>query len=59
MNYGLQPQPGHVAAMRAALNTIRMANTEVAVLGMPAGVSGGRGSGRAASADPAFQSGGW
>ena len=60
MNYGLQPQPAHIQAMRAALNTVRMANTEVALLGMPAGVSGGRGgSGRAASADPAFQSGGW
>jgi hypothetical protein len=59
MNYGLQPQPAHVQAMRAALNTIRMANTEIATLGMPAGVSGRAGSGRAASADPAFQSGRW
>lgn len=59
MNYGLQPQPAHIQAMRAALNTIRLANTEVATLSMPAGVSGRAGSGRAASADPSFQTGGW
>ena len=59
MNYGQQPQPAMVNAARAALNTIRMANTQISQLGMPAGVSGRGGSGRAASADPAFQSGGW
>lgn len=59
MNYGQQPNPGHAALMKAALATIRAANTQVSTLGMPAGVSGRRGSGIAASADPRFQSGWW
>ncbi len=60
MNYGQQPNPGHVAALRASLNTLRQANTQIATLDMPAGVTGRRGgSGVAASASPAFQSGGW
>lgn len=42
MNYGLDPRPAHVSAMRAALNVIRMANTQVATLGMPAGLGGRR-----------------
>lgn len=42
MAYGLDPKPSHVGAMRAALNVIRMANTQVAELNMPAGVSGRR-----------------
>lgn len=42
LNYGLDPKPGHVAAMKAALNTIRQSNTQIAALQMPAGLPGMR-----------------
>ena len=38
MSYGLQARPDHVAAMRVAINTIRLANTQIPQLGMPAPV---------------------
>jgi hypothetical protein len=40
MDWGLDPKPAHVAAMKAAMNTIRVANTAIATLRMPAGLSG-------------------
>lgn len=42
MGAGGDPKPSHVQAMRAALNTIRMANTQVPSLQMPAGLPGMR-----------------
>lgn len=59
MAYGLPARQDHVAAMRMALNTIRMANVQMTTLSMPAAVSGPQRSGVAASADPAFMSGMW
>lgn len=44
-DWGMTPKPAHVLAARAALNTIRMANVQIAQLSMPAGVSGQRRSG--------------
>src|SRR3954469_6068785 len=43
MNYGMDPRPSLVGAMRVALNTLRMANVQVSGLGMPAGLGGGWG----------------
>src|SRR3954468_12994606 len=40
MNYGMDPRPSLVGAMRVALNTLRMANVQVSALGMPAGLGG-------------------
>jgi hypothetical protein len=40
MDWGLDPKPAHVAAMKAALNTIRVSNTQIASLRMPPGLSG-------------------
>lgn len=40
MNYGQDPRPAHAAAYRQATNVIRMANVQVAVLGMPSGLRG-------------------
>jgi hypothetical protein len=59
MNYAQQPNPGHVAAMKAAMNTIRIANTQISTLSMPPGVVGRRGSGVSADTSPSFQSGRW
>lgn len=36
---GADPKPSHVSAMRAALNTIRLANTQIPAARMPAGLS--------------------
>jgi hypothetical protein len=57
MNYGQTPSPSNVAAMRVALNTIRMANAQIPMQQMPA-LGGRRGSGIAAGSSPSFQSGG-
>jgi hypothetical protein len=60
MNYGLDPRPAHVMAMRQAMNTLRMANTRVSQAMMPAGVGASGGSGSvAASGSTAFNSGLW
>lgn len=60
MNYGMPTRPDHVAAMKAALNTIRVANAQISTMGMPGGLAGQRRyGGVAASADPRFQSGWW
>jgi hypothetical protein len=59
MNYGQTPQPALVGRMRAAVNVLRMANTQIPDLAMPAGVAGRLGSSVAASASPGFQTGGW
>jgi len=40
MNYGIDPRPSLVGAMRLAMNTLRMANTQVPQLGMPSDLSG-------------------
>jgi hypothetical protein len=59
-DWGMTPKPAHVLAARAALNTIRMANVQVGVLAMPAGLAGrargsagfvGQGLGRAFTLD--------
>jgi hypothetical protein len=39
MSYGLQARPDHVAAMRAALNTIRRGNAQIPTLVIPAALS--------------------
>lgn len=39
-DWGMQPRSAHVAAMRAALNTVRMANTQEPSLRMPADLPG-------------------
>ena len=58
MDWGMTPKPAHVGAMRAALNTIRMANTQIAQLQMPGGLPGrSRRGGLAAFSDPAFLGG--
>ncbi len=57
MNYGQTPAPANVMAMRAALNTIRMANAQIPMQHMPA-LGSHRGSGIAAGSSPSFQSGG-
>ena len=36
MSYGLQARPDHVAAMRSAMNTIRLANAQIPQLAIPA-----------------------
>lgn len=59
MNYGLAPQPGHVAAMNAAMNVLRMANIQVPEATMPRALLPRRGSGMSARADSSFQSGIW
>jgi hypothetical protein len=58
MNYGMDPRPSLVAKMRAALNTIRVANTAIGEAHMPEGVVGRSGSSMAAGSDPGFMSGG-
>jgi hypothetical protein len=59
MLYGIDPRPSLVALMNTALNTIRMANTQIATLAMPGGLGGRTGSGgAAASASQGFM-GGW
>jgi hypothetical protein len=56
MQYGQTPAPANVQAMRAALNTIRLANAQIPTQAMPA--IGGRGhGGTAAGSSPSFQSG--
>jgi hypothetical protein len=57
MTYGLPPRPDHVAAMTAALHTVRVANTQIGRLSMPAGVGPVSGGGGSSSAGPAFQGG--
>jgi hypothetical protein len=57
--YGLEPKPSAVQSMRAALNTLRQANTQVSGLDMPGGLGGRRGSSVAAGSSPSFQSGQW
>jgi hypothetical protein len=41
--YGLPTNPGHVGAMKLAINTVKMANTQIPLLSMPAALSGRRG----------------
>lgn len=36
LSYGLPANPGHVAAMKVAINTIEMANSQIGLLSMPA-----------------------
>ena len=43
MAYGLPARPDHAAAMKVSLNTIKLANSQIAQLGMPAALSGRRG----------------
>jgi hypothetical protein len=59
MNYGQDPRPAQVMAMRAALNTIRLANTQIGLLAMPAELGPRRHGGIAAGSDPSFQTGSW
>lgn len=59
LNFGMDPRPAHVAAARAALNTIRLANTQIGVLAMPAELAPRHSGGIAAGSDPAFQTGSW
>ncbi len=40
LNYGLDPRPGVIMKMRAALQTIRLANVQPATLSLPPGVMG-------------------
>lgn len=40
INYGMEPRPSLVGALRLTMNTLRMANTQIAVLGMPPGLGG-------------------
>ena len=40
MSYGLQARPDQVAAMKEAMQTIRMANVQVPTMSMPAGLGG-------------------
>jgi hypothetical protein len=56
MNYGLDPRPAHVAAYRAALNTIRQANTQIPTARMPGGLPGMR---RGNGSNMAAFIGGW
>jgi hypothetical protein len=56
MNYGQQPSPANVNGMRAALNTIRIANAQISTQEMPTFGSGS--GGLAAGSDPAFETGG-
>jgi hypothetical protein len=42
MSYGLPARPDHVAAMKEAINTIKMANTQIGLLSMPAALGGRR-----------------
>jgi hypothetical protein len=48
MAYGLPARPDHVAAMKVAMNTIKLANTQIKLLSMPAAVVG-RGGGDVSS----------
>jgi hypothetical protein len=59
LQYGLDPRPGHVAAMKAGQNTIRNANFQLPELPMPAGVVNRRASSVAAGSSPSFQTGWW
>jgi hypothetical protein len=43
MSYGLPANPGHVAAMKVAVDTIKMANSQIPLLSMPAALAGRRG----------------
>ena len=43
MAYGLPARPDHVAAMKVAVDTIKLANTQIPQLGMPAALAGRRG----------------
>jgi hypothetical protein len=43
MSYGLPARPDHVLAMKEAINTIQMANSQIGLLSMPAPLSGHRG----------------
>jgi hypothetical protein len=43
MSYGLPARPDHVAAMKVAMDTIKMANSQIPLLSMPAALTGRRG----------------
>jgi hypothetical protein len=43
MAYGLPARPDHAAAMKVAVDTIKLANTQIPQLGMPAALTGRRG----------------
>lgn len=43
MGYGLPARPDHVAAMKQATETVKMANSQIGLLSMPAALSGRRG----------------
>jgi hypothetical protein len=58
MNFGLDPKPALVGKMRAAMNTVRLANVQFGVSSMPGGVLNPGSSGLAAGGDPWFTSGG-
>jgi hypothetical protein len=60
MQYGLDPRPGHVAAMSAALQTIRLANSQIPELPMPMAVVNRRGGASvSAGSSGAFNTGWW
>jgi hypothetical protein len=60
LNYGLDPRPGHVAAMTSAIQTIRLANAQIPELPMPAAVVNRRsGTSVAAGSSGAFNTGWW
>ena len=48
MAYGLPARPDHVAAMKVAMNTIKLANSQIKLLSMPAALVG-RGGGDVSS----------
>lgn len=57
LNYGQEPRPSLAARMHTALATLRAANTQATVLGLPAGVGASRRGGVSAGNSPSFQSG--
>ena len=58
--FGLPSDPALLANARASLNTIRVANTQIPTLQMPAGLPRGRNnSGVSADVNPSFQTGWW
>jgi len=57
MNYGLAANPGHVALAKEGMDTIRVANAQIATLKMPGDIMRRGTGGIAAGSDPGFQSG--
>ncbi|HEY2617792.1 MAG TPA: hypothetical protein VGI78_10675 [Acetobacteraceae bacterium] len=60
LQYGLDPRPAHVAAMTAAIQTIKLANAQIPELPMPVALINRRGgTSTAAGASGAFNTGWW